>query len=126
MTCAASGARAGAGADGGFTLIEALVAMAVLAVGATALLFAAEQQTARITALTDRIAARWVAEAALTELRLGLDPAPVQDMAGQDWTLTMTRAATGDPDLSRVTIAAGQDGAALVTLTGYLDEGSPP
>ena len=58
--------------DAGFTLIEALVAMVVLALGAVSLLAATEGHTARITAITDRTTARWVAENRLTELRLGL------------------------------------------------------
>ena len=38
--------------DAGFTLIEALVAMTVLALGAVSLLAATEGHTARITAIT--------------------------------------------------------------------------
>lgn len=112
--------------DGGFTLIEALVAMAVLALGAVSLLAATEGHTARISALTDRITARWVAENRLAEVRLGLvDEA---EMMGQDWSVTTTTTATTDPTLQRVTVDVGRvDGSdtTLVSLTGYAETEAP-
>ncbi|MFC6642478.1 type II secretion system minor pseudopilin GspI [Sulfitobacter profundi] len=63
-------------ADAGFTLIEALVAMAVLALGAVSLLSASEGHTRRITDLSDRVAARWAAEYRLSELRAGCQRRP--------------------------------------------------
>ncbi len=110
--------------DAGFTLIEALVAMTVLAVGAVSLLAATEGHSARIGHVTDRISARWAAEARLTELRLGLspEPGPVESY-GRNWNLFATFVPTNDPALSRVTVEATPVGSdqALVTLTGYLD-----
>ncbi|MEO0913168.1 MAG: type II secretion system minor pseudopilin GspI, partial [Pseudomonadota bacterium] len=58
--------------EDGFTLIEALVAMAILATAAISLLGAAEQHVSRINGLQDRILARWVAEDRLTARSLGL------------------------------------------------------
>lgn len=118
------------GNDDGFTLIEALVAMAVLALGAVSLLAATEGHTARITALTDRTTARWVAENRLTELRLGLAQTSEQeDMLGQNWQVTTTLTPTTEPALQRVTVSVGRaadEGASLVTLNGYAQiEGAP-
>ena len=48
--------------DDGFTLIETLVALAVLATGAVALLGVVEDHTGRIAGLEDRVTLRWVAE----------------------------------------------------------------
>lgn len=119
--------------DAGFTLIEALVAMAVLALGAVALLTATEGHTARITAITDRAAARWVAVNRLAEVRLGLeaantagDPVP---MFGRTWQAHVTLAPTAQPGLDHVTVAVGPDqGAAtprvLFVLDGYRDAGA--
>ena len=120
-------ARAG---EAGFTLIEALVAMVVLAVGAVSLLTAAEAQTVRISALADRTAARWVAEYRLTELRLGVtpDPGPV-DMLGRRWSVVNQTQGTSDPDLDQVTVRVApqdQPDRSLVVLTGYLDTAEPP
>ena len=58
--------------DAGFTLIEALVAMAVLALGAVSLLSATQGHSKRITELSDRVAARWAAEYRLSEVRAGV------------------------------------------------------
>ncbi len=111
--------------EAGFTLIEALVAMAVLAVGAVGLLAAGEMQVGRITAVEDRTIARWVAENRLAELRLGLDAtAPTVSMMGRDWGVRQQQTPTSDPDLVRVELRVGrgeeEGGAALVTLNGYL------
>lgn len=112
-------------ADAGFTLIEALVAMAVLAVGAVSLLTAVETQAARISDLNDRTVARWVAENALVGLRLGLPPddAPVR-MMGVDWSVSSENAPTTDPDLTAITLRVGPADrtprGSLVALSGYV------
>ena len=117
--------------DAGFTLIEALVAMTVLALGAVSLLAATEGHTSRITAITDRTTARWVAENRLTELRLGLglglgQLADQTDMMGQDWQVTTTLTPTSDPGLQRVTVAVGQANTILVSLNGYAETTGAP
>lgn len=116
--------------EAGFTLIEALVAMAVLAVGAVSLLTATESHSTRIGQVIDRTAARWAAETRLTELRLGLtpDPGPVESF-GRSWRVSEANVTTDDPALARVTVSvapAEGTASALVTLTGYLEsEGEP-
>lgn len=116
--------------DAGFTLIEALVAMVVLALGAVSLLAATEGHTARITAITDRTTARWVAENRLTELRLGLAQVSDTDqMLGQNWRISTTLTPTTDPALRRATVAVGRaagDSGSLVSLTGYVTTAGPP
>ena len=110
--------------EAGFTLIEALVAMAVLAVGAVSLLAATEGHSARIGQVVDRISARWAAEARLTELRLGLSPEPGPiESYGRIWEMFAEIVPTDDPALARVTVGAAPTGSdrPLVTLTGYLD-----
>ena len=110
--------------EAGFTLIEALVAMAVLAVGAVSLLAATEGHSERIGQVTDRISARWAVEARLAELRLGLspEPGPVESY-GRNWDLSAETFPTDDPALVRVTVAAAPAGSdrPVLTLTGYLD-----
>lgn len=108
--------------EAGFTLIEALVAMAILAVGAVSLLTAAEGHTARIGQVTDRAAARWAAEARLAELRLGLPAEGPTESLGRTWALTVETALTDDPLLVRVTVAAAPEGGSpIATVTGYLE-----
>lgn len=60
----------------GFTLIETLVALAVLGTGAVALLGVVEDHAGRIAGLEDRIAMRWAAENRMAARHLGLDPLP--------------------------------------------------
>ena len=117
--------------DAGFTLIESLVAMAVLAVGAVSLLIAAESHAARVGGVIDRTAARWVAETRLTELRLGLvpDAGPVETF-GRRWAVTKTFVPTNDPDVARLEIdvalsndtTGGGVSNPLFRLTGYAEQ----
>ncbi len=65
--------------DDGFTLIETLVALAVLATGAVALLGVVEDHTGRIAGLEDRVTLRWVAENRLAARHLGLEVQPAWD-----------------------------------------------
>ncbi|QFT58107.1 Bacterial type II secretion system protein I/J [Sulfitobacter sp. THAF37] len=118
-------------ADRGFTLIEALVAMAVLALGAVSLLGAAESHTARISDVTDRVAARWAAEYHLAGLRLGTAAAEERaelTVYGIRFFVRTERSETSDPDLQRVTLRAGREDtdAVLAVLDGYLDVGVLP
>lgn len=118
-----STARPARAPESGFTLVEALVAMAVLAVGAVSLLGATEGHSARIGDVIDRTAARWAAETRLAELRLGLVPeaGPVESY-GRSWTVSSTTEPTEDPALLRVTVSVAPEGAdgALVSLLGYV------
>ena len=110
--------------DRGFSLIEALVAMAVLAVAAVSLLGGTERHAIRVDEIEGRIAARWVAEYHLTALRLGLSPAPDSEMLGRAWRVETDRLATGDPGLDRIDLrVVADDGpskdAVLALLTGF-------
>ena len=109
--------------DAGFTLIEALVAMAVLAVGAISLLGATEGHSARIGQVIDRTAARWAAEARLAELRLGLVPDTDRvESYGRVWVVSSDNQPTEDPAVARVTVTVAYEGSenVLVSLIGYV------
>ncbi len=117
----------GRGSEDGFTLIEALVAMAVLATGAVGLLTAVERHAGMARGLGDRTVARWAAENRLTEIALGL---PAGDatvtLMEIDWQVASALTATADPDLLRidVTVAPSDGGATrepLVRMTGFVD-----
>ena len=109
--------------DAGFTLIETLVALAILSMSAVALLGATEAHIARIGALESRAAAQWVAENHLAELMLGVLPEKAPPMLGIAFAVDDTRLVTGDPDLARVdiTVTDAADGVAYGRLTGFLD-----
>ncbi|GAD55729.1 MAG: general secretion pathway protein I [Limimaricola cinnabarinus] len=113
----------------GFSMIEALIAMAVLAVGAVSLLGATEGHSARIGDLTDRTVARWVAEERLTAWRLGLpeiDETHTRaevEMFGRAWRVTVEATPTTDAALDRleIRVAPAEADGANVRLTGYID-----
>ncbi len=115
--------------DAGFTLIETLVALAVLAISAVALLGATEAHIARIADLQSRAAAQWAAENALADLVLQQPLTESPDaMLGVALRLASVSTPTTDPDLARVDITATEitSGQVLARLTGFIDTGANP
>ncbi len=112
--------------EAGFSLIEALVALVVLAVAGIAIVGATETHVNRIAALENRAVAQWVAENRMAELAAGLHPLSDRDgeasMLGATWTLRQSVEATDDPDLARIDIAVRDpsDVTTLARLTGFL------
>ncbi|EEB83720.1 type II secretion system minor pseudopilin GspI [Roseobacter sp. GAI101] len=117
MTSAANGPEAG------FTLLEVLVALAVLAVGAVSLLTATQTHVTRISDIENRTVARWVADNRLAALRIGVQQPDVVEMLGQSWDVGVTRMETLDLDLQRVDVAVAlsSENRNLFTLTGFID-----
>jgi general secretion pathway protein I len=118
------------GHDHGFTLIEILVALAVLAISLGALITAVSSQTRNAAYLTERTLAQWVAVNTVAGYRLDASwPGPGtsrgrSDMGQQTWHWQVTTTTTDDPDLRRIEVAVTHDPDAtepLVTLVAYLD-----
>jgi len=97
----------------GFTLIEVVVALAIIAIGLAAVV-AIAARSGRIDAdLQQRTFAAWVATNRMTRLRidqhwpdLGTQDGKVK-LADQQWHWKATVVKTQDPDLRRVTIDVG-------------------
>ncbi len=95
----------------GFTLIEVLVALAVVAIALTAILGSSGTTVSSISHLRDSTLAQWVAENRMAELRLeGEWPSTGRnrgesEMAGREWHWEMTVEETQDDDLRRIEIA---------------------
>ncbi|MGA0707781.1 MAG: type II secretion system minor pseudopilin GspI, partial [Steroidobacteraceae bacterium] len=94
----------------GFTLIEVVVAMAVVALGLLAV-FRVVSDTVNNTAhLRDRTFAEWIADNQLTEIRLrGALPSVgtasgTVEYAGREWAWESTVSETPVPDLVRVDV----------------------
>ena len=105
--------------DDGFTLIETLVALAVLATGAVALLGVVEDHTGRIAGLEDRVTLRWVAENRLAARHLGLEGQPAWDAGfGRRAAVTEAERTLTDAGLTEriVTVEGARGG---VVLRGY-------
>jgi general secretion pathway protein I len=119
----------------GFTLLEVLVALAVVALALPALLFALDQQVDGTAYLRDKSLARLVASNKLTEVRLLADArgqllrgseSGEARLAGRDWYWWLDSEGTEVPGFNRVTVrvglAAGDGDDSLVTLVGYLGD----
>lgn len=113
----------------GFTLIEALVALTILAVASAGLIRATEAHVDQVRGLQTRAVALWVAENRLIELQV--EPAGATDqsdrveMLGRRWNVVVRAAASEDPDLRRITINVSPEGGRNVAavLTGFVDTG---
>ena len=117
----------------GFTLIEVMVALAVVAIALPALLFLLLQQLDGAEYLRQRSVASWIAEDKLGELRLIVarqGALPEGEITGetevldQDWSWWIDQEGTEVPGFIRVEInvARGidQDPAPLHTLVAFL------
>lgn len=117
--------QSGAASEAGFTLIEALVAMVILAIAAVGIIRAAEAHVDGLQALESRAAAQWAAENALAEARLGLTSAANEtvEMLQWRWNVSVSLTPSEDPDLELATVAVMQEGedVPLVTLRGFVD-----
>jgi general secretion pathway protein I len=109
----------------GFSLIEALVALAVLAIAAVGLMRTVEAHIDSTRGLERRAAAMWVAENRLAELELGAPSLPKEaEMLGQRWRIAQTTTRTDDPEILKVRIQVfGSETSPLATLDGFLDGG---
>lgn len=114
----------------GFTLIEVVVAMAVVALGLMAVFRVVSDTVNNTSHLRDRTFAEWIADNQLTEIRLrgavpsvGTSSGSV-DYAGREWAWESTVTETPVPDLVRVDVsvrlADASDEGSLARLSGFL------
>lgn len=113
----------------GFTLVEVLVAVAVLAIALAGVISAMARQASNAGYLKQKTIAMWVAHNRLAELQLqgeapetGRSDGKVE-MSGAEWQWNAAVISTEDPRLRRVDIevrAPGQKDGSLAQLTGFL------
>jgi general secretion pathway protein I len=113
----------------GFTLVEVLVALMVVAVGLGAVFLSLNQNIYNATYLRDKTIASWVAENRLSELRLADKPPAVDDTTGDSqmadirWLWNQKVTETGVNNLLRVEIAVSSEldpDSPLITVTGFV------
>ncbi|MGK7294675.1 MAG: type II secretion system minor pseudopilin GspI [Candidatus Wenzhouxiangella sp. M2_3B_020] len=110
---------------GGFTLIEVLVALAVVAIALAALTQAGARGLDRQAELEQRTFALWLADNRLTEIRLqpGLRAgvrSGTTRYAGRDWRWRADIGPAPGGELWRIDVEIMQpDGAAVVAHTGF-------
>ncbi len=113
----------------GFTLLEVLVALAVVAIALGALVSAAGTQTRNEAYLQDKTFAHWVAMNRAAEMQLAGNAANIgetvgsEQMAQRTWFWKSSLATTEDPNVARATIevrAAPKDDRPLFTLIAFV------
>jgi general secretion pathway protein I len=116
----------------GFTLLEVLVALAVLALALAAAVSAGAAYVGNQAYLQERTLAHWVARNVLVELQLERGwpgtgkREDTASMAGREWTWSATVAETPEEDMRRVDIEVWlgeQDkGEPLAGISGFLEK----
>ena len=112
----------------GFTLIEVMVALAIVSLSLTAIMASMSQMIDAANTLRNRTYASWIAQNRIAELRLA-DTTPdvgatngEVEYASTDWTWRAVVSETGVEDLYRIDVAvtfAGDDGV-IRTVTGFV------
>ncbi len=112
----------------GFTLLEILIALAVLATSLFAIIKMSTENVSNTAHIRDKTVAQWTALNLITEMQVqNIWPTTgtangQQEMAGKDWYWTSLVSQTSDADVRKVEISVlhSSDDNALVTLTGYI------
>jgi general secretion pathway protein I len=113
----------------GFTLLEILVALAVLSIGLMAALKSSGMAMRNTTALKERTLAQWVMVNRVAELELSRGwielgtTRGTAEMAGQTWYWVISAEKTPDPDirLAEVSVGLEEKTNALVSMVAFLD-----
>jgi general secretion pathway protein I len=117
------------GRAAGFTLVEILVALAVLAIALTAAAHALGSASDTTAALRERMLARWIAEDKLAELELKRDWPALDtkegdaEMGGRKFHWIQETGVTPVPKMRRVEMSVLLPGAKvpLAHLTGFIE-----
>jgi general secretion pathway protein I len=125
--------RAGAG---GFTLIEVLAALVIVALGMLGVITAVTQTARNGTYLREKTLAHWIAMNVITEQRLQPSPPDVSEssdeveFAGQRWTWKMTVTQTSVESMRRMDVtvrpAEWPEERTLTTVPGFYGEAISP
>lgn len=114
----------------GFTLLEVLIAMAVISVALTAIIKTGSNTTANTAYLKQKTYAHWIAMDRIAELQTEQDwpsrgtQKDTVKMLGQEWEWTQVTSETVDPNLRRVEVSViladgGDEDFPLVTMVAF-------
>jgi general secretion pathway protein I len=115
--------------EAGFTLIEVLAALIIVALGMLGVIQAVGQTASNSSYLRDKTIAHWIAMNRLTETRLQRNPPKIDkssdevEMAGRLWRWTMEVTETEVQSLRRIDVrvrfAEDDEESSLASLTGF-------
>jgi general secretion pathway protein I len=121
------GARTG---NRGFTIIEVMVALAIVAFSLTAIAASMGQMIDAANAMRERTYASWIAQNKISEMRLAnvipevTSTSGELDYAGTEWAWRAVVSETGVENLFRVDVTVSYPGQedGLRTVTGFIGE----
>lgn len=111
----------------GFTLIEIIVAVSILAIASTAINSALVKHADTAAHLEERLVANWVASNAIAEARLAFqyEESPKtsgsEDMGGREWRFALEESNTSDQYLRKVEaqVFLEGDSKSIIRMDGY-------
>lgn len=114
----------------GFTLIEVMVALAIVGLSLGAVAASVSQMVDAATTMRERTYASWIAQNKIAELRLANVVPEVSDTSGEleyagfEWAWRATISETGIENLFRVDVAISYPGSDIVirTVSGFIGE----
>ncbi len=114
----------------GFTLVEVVVALAIVAIGMLAVFKTIGDTTHNVTHLRDRSFAAWIADNLITEIRISGEMPSVEETAGEvefagrRWHWVTKVSQTQVQGLRRIDVSVRRDedpeNASLVSLAGFV------
>lgn len=116
--------------DAGFTLIEVMVSLVIVAISLTAIAVTMGGMLNTATTLRDRTYASWIAQNKIVEIRAAGTVPDVgetsgeEDYANSEWEWRAVIAETGVEDLLRIDVSVSHPGAdsPIRTVTGFVGE----
>ncbi len=119
--------------ENGFTLVEVMVALTIVALSLTAIAASMNQMIDAANTMRERTYASWIAQNKITELRLANVLPEVSstsgevDYAGTEWSWRAVVSETGVESFYRVDVSVSLAGSEYVirTVTGFIGEPLP-
>lgn len=115
----------------GFTLIEVLIALSIIAIAMTAVIKASSQNIRATHYLQNKTTAMWVAEQIINEARVGIftfsdaEVKQTTEFLGQEWCVIARKEETGNKRIEKVKVSVyeqeeTENTTPLITLESYI------